>query len=304
MSAMTPALSRRRRTKVEVAELDDVILRVLADDHPMTVRQVFYRLVVAGAVPKEENQGYGAVQRRLTVLRDTDAIPVDWIEDGVRRVRRPYVCLGLEEALLDTAAQYRRHLWANQPYLPVVVVEKLALAGVLESVTNPWDVPLVPVQGFSSISLIYELAQIILGARKPAYVHYFGDWDPSGEKIPQSFEERLRRYTRLPSTGISPVVFAREAILPWQIEEWSLPTRPTKREKNNHANGFVGDSVELDALPSSQLRDMVRNCIERHVDQVALATLRAAEDSERLILTRMAERNFAEIEAWVRPEPY
>jgi len=295
--------TRIRRTKGEVAELDAAILAVLEEDHPMTVRQVFYRLVVAGAVPKEENRGYGAVQRRLTVLRDEGGIPVDWIEDGVRRVRRPYTCLSFDEALLDTAAQYRRHLWANQEWLPVVVVEKLALAGVLETVTVPWDVPLVPVQGFSSISLIWQLAQIILNARKPAYVHYFGDWDPSGEKIPQAFEERLVRYTTSRDdwgTLSSPVIFRREAILPWQIEAWSLPTRPTKREHNNHAKHFVGESVELDALPSSQLRDMVRNCIEEHVDQQALDALRAAERSERSILTRMATRDFAEIEAWVQ----
>jgi len=68
-----------------------------------------------------------------------------------------------------------------------------------------------------------------------------------------------------------------------------LPTRPTKRDGNTHAHKFEGDSVELDALPSSALRELVRNCIERHIDAAALAALRAAEDSERDILWRLSD---------------
>ena len=47
------------------------------------------------------------------------------------------------------------------------------------------------------------------------------------------------------------------AVTPKQIEEWRLPTQPTKREGNTHANGFTGDSVELDAIPASRLRQAI-----------------------------------------------
>jgi hypothetical protein len=273
---------RARRTKAQVAALKAKIYEVLADDHPMTVRQTFYRLVVAGVVPKTET-AYNTVQRMATEMRDADELPVPWIIDGVRRVRLPYTCMSLEEALIDTAEQYRRHLWEGQPILPVVVVEKLALAGTLEAVTDPWDVPLAPVQGFSSIPLAWQTAKIIEAAGRPAVVHYFGDWDPSGARIPRSFEARVRKYA--PAVHID---FRREAINPEQIVAWSLPTRPTKREGNRHAVGFEGESVELDAVPGAQLRAMVEACIVQHVDQEQLARLRAAEASERELLTKMA----------------
>jgi hypothetical protein len=69
-----------------------------------------------------------------------------------------------------------------------------------------------------------------------------------------------------------------------------LPTRPTKRDGNTHAQTFEGDSVELDALPPRVLRSMVRKVIEQHVSPVATEALRAAEESERQVLEMWGRR--------------
>ena len=47
------------------------------------------------------------------------------------------------------------------------------------------------------------------------------------------------------------VDFRRVAILPEQIEEFNLPTRPPKREWGG------GDCVEIDALSSEQIRNLL-----------------------------------------------
>jgi hypothetical protein len=47
--------------------------------------------------------------------------------------------------------------------------------------------------------------------------------------------------------------------------------------------------VELDAIPASKLRELVRGCIERHVDRQQLAILRVAEESERETLGKWAK---------------
>ena len=69
-----------------------------------------------------------------------------------------------------------------------------------------------------------------------------------------------------------------------QIEDYDLPTRPTKREGNRHAESFEGDSVELDALPPRVLREMVTEVIEQHISPEETEVLRAVEDSERELL--------------------
>jgi hypothetical protein len=51
---------------------------------------------------------------------------------------------------------------------------------------------------------------------------------------------------------------------------------------------FAGRSVELDALPAQALRKLVHECIENHIPQHRLDTLRAAEESEREVLERWA----------------
>ena len=68
------------------------------------------------------------------------------------------------------------------------------------------------------------------------------------------------------------------------ITDFNLPTRPTKRRGNTHANSFEGDSVELDALPAGVLREIVARMIEQHVSPTQTAAPRVAEDSERELL--------------------
>jgi hypothetical protein len=46
----------------------------------------------------------------------------------------------------------------------------------------------------------------------------------------------------------------------------SLPSRPTKAS-DPRAEKFDGDSVELDAIPPDDLRDLVRDTIEQHIDR-------------------------------------
>jgi hypothetical protein len=83
-------------------------------------------------------------------------------------------------------------------------------------------------------------------------------------------------------------IVERIALTPAQVGRYRLPTRPTKREKNTHANNFQGNSVELDALPSSELRALVRDCMERHISDGELEILREAEKSEQKILEGFA----------------
>lgn len=105
--------------------------------------------------------------------------------------------------------------------------------------------------------------------------------------IPQSLESRLSEFCE--RYDCPRPIIQRIALTEQQILEHRPPTRPTKREGNTHALRFEGDSVELDALPSSVLRTLVTDCIERHINQTELAVLREAEASERMRLYGFAD---------------
>jgi hypothetical protein len=83
------------------------------------------------------------------------------------------------------------------------------------------------------------------------------------------------------------VVFARLAVTEDQIRRWGLPTRPTK-QTDSRAAKFRGGSVEVDAIPAGQLRQIVEDAITRHIEPEAWQVTQAAEESEREILTRLA----------------
>jgi hypothetical protein len=276
-------IKRFRRTKVAIKSIRDAIRDVLEQDHPQTVRQVFYALTVRGVIKKAEIEYHRTVIRLLVDMREAGEIPFDWVADNTRWMRKPATFVGLDSCLKNTAKAYRRDLWAARPVYVEIWCEKDALAGVLIEETEPYDVPLMVARGYASISFLHSAAKAIEAKGKPAYIYHFGDLDPSGVDAARDIEAKLRRY----AAGAE-IHFERPAVTREQVEHWNLPSRPTKMT-DTRAKKFAGTSVELDAIPASRLRGLVRECIERHIDQEQLAILRTAEESERELLKRWAK---------------
>jgi hypothetical protein len=274
---------RFRRTKAAVTSIRDAINDLLKQDHPQTVRQIFYALTVRGLIKKAEIEYQQTVVRLLVQMREAGNIPFEWIADNTRWMRKPATFVGLDACLRNTANFYRRDLWAAMPVYVEIWCEKDAMAGVLIEETGPYDVPLMVAKGYSSISFLHSAAAAIQARAKPAYIYHFGDLDPSGVDAARDIEAKLRRYA--PDAEIH---FERAAVTREQVELWNLPSRPTKMT-DTRAKKFTGTSVELDAIPAHTLRDLLRGRIERHVDQEQLAILRAAEQSERETLSRWAK---------------
>ena len=79
--------------------------------------------------------------------------------------------------------------------------------------------------------------------------------------------------------------FKRVAVRPEQIEDWHLPTRPTKTTDSRTKRWTGGESVELDAIEANQLRQLCDFNISMHIDRDRLAKMEVAERSERELLT-------------------
>jgi hypothetical protein len=132
---------RSRRTKAAVATIRDAIRDVLEQDHPQTVRQVFYAPTVRGVIKKEEIEYHRTVIRLLVDMREGGEIPFDWLADNTRWQRKPATFIGLDSCLKNTARFYRRDLWAAAAVYVEIWCEKDALAVVLIEETEPYDVP-------------------------------------------------------------------------------------------------------------------------------------------------------------------
>ena len=285
-----------RRTKAEIEEIKEGLWQIVQADAPMTVRQVFYQAVGRGLVEKTEAEYTQTVGRLLLAMRRDRTLPYRWLSDATRWMRKPETYTGLAGFIDRHQRVYRRDLWAESNAYVEIWLEKDALAGVLHDVTEEYDVPLMVSRGFASESYIYGAAEVIDarcyggGAKiiRDATIYYFGDHDPSGIKIDPAIERSIRRilveeFNWPKDPEDQPLSFERAAVTERQIRIFELPTRPTKIKGNRHAKGWSDDhgSVELDAVPASDLRTLVRAFIERHVDQGQLAHLRAVETEER-----------------------
>lgn len=287
----------------ETVEACTAIKRIVLADSPMTVRQVFYRLVVAGLVPKDEAKGYQKVIRWLGLMRLDKSfhnfhpeLQLDWrhIVDSSREVRETGTYDDVGDRLRFAAASHRLSVLKEADTHVEVWIEKEALAEFVWQVCGQYDVPMLACP-FVSHSNAYLAAQRIRDAAeegKPTVIFHLTDYDPSGQVMTQHLTPKLNKilggHLDLGEDDFKLTV-ERLALTRNQIDQHNLPTRPTKRGGNTHARNFADDeSVELDALPPNVLRTMVRRAIERHVPKALVDRVRAKEAKERRKLERLA----------------
>jgi len=268
-------------TRAQSKRIQYAIGEIFLEMQPrLTVRQIYYALTVRKIVPKTE-AGYRQTCYHLKNMRENRIIPYGWIADNTRYCIKPETDRSLESALYRWQLSYRRDLWANQDDYLEIWVEKDALAGVIRPITDEYDVPLFVARGYSSQTLIYEAAEQIKHIGKTPYIYHFGDYDPSGVDAAYKIELGLLMH------GVD-VHFERVAITEEQLEIYQLPVRETKASDPRSRAWGNKPSVELDALPAPTLRDLVRECIEDHIDPTEWERLRRIEERERETLAEVS----------------
>lgn len=283
LPSATCRIKRVRRTNAEKADLRAVIRDVLEADQPMTLRGLFYQLVSRGAIDKTE-QAYGRLSRDLCQLRNDGVVPWEWVLDNTRSIAVPITFSSTRSALRRISGVYRRDPWDDQPIAVFAMSEKDAIGGVLSQETERYAVPLATVRGFSSQTFLHDVATWIIERDRPVFIYYFGDHDPSGLSVSVVAERTLRDFAPL-----ADITFERLAVTPEQIVTFNLPTRPTK-QSDSRSKGFIGESVEVDALPMAVLRRLLREAIERHLDSEIYAETMKAERADRAELAAMEWR--------------
>ena len=284
MTALTyqaSPIKRIRSTKAEVEARREALLDIIDDGRPMTVRQVFYQATVRGLVEKTET-GYAKVQTDLTVMRRAGDLPYDWLADNTRWQRKPRTFDSVEDALQETAevlsqgAVDRRRL-LRRDLAGEGRARRRRLSGH-RHVRRAADggarlrLPLVPAQR----RRIHQRRS----TSRPTSTTSATSIRPASTPARRS-RRRCASWRPTPRS-----IFERIAVTPEQIGEWDLPTRPTKKA-DTRSKGFGEISVELDAIEPNQLRALVQDAIEQHLPAEQFEVLKAAEESEREIISRL-----------------
>ena len=259
-------------------DLFDQVNAILAQyDGPVTLRQVFYRLV-ALQVLENDKRAYTLLSKHLTNARRAGLVDADRIVDHIRNTIRVPTWEDLEDFLQAVRVSYRREKWTSQPYCIEVWCEKDAIAGVLQPITDEYEVTLYPCRGYNSYSALKEAAGRLAERAGGNVILYLGDFDPSGQDMPRDIRDRLRG-----DFGVDPYLRVIALTLE-QIAEHDLPPAMAKRTDTRAAK-FIerhGDiAVELDALPPDVLQAVVREHLDQFFDKATFEEEAATEAGER-----------------------
>lgn len=257
-------------------------IAMLKAEHPMTLRQLFYRLVSAGNLSNAKAE-YNRLGGLMTRLREAEDVPRTWIVDHVRNRLKPSSWSGLADFAESVRSCYRLDFWASLPVHVEIFVEKDAVAGTIQPVTEEYDVALQVCRGYTSVSFAGEIADQWRRIEKPIFAYYLGDYDPSGFDLERDLRDKLQRYSgrKIQKDGIS---WERLGVRDEDFDALDLIRLPIKMT-DNRAAGFIqehGDTgAEIDAIPPTELRRRVRQAIERHIDTDRWARLRIVEEAEK-----------------------
>ena len=279
-------IKRDRRTKDRMDTLDAQIIAVLKEDHPQSVRHVFYRMTdprLSEPVEKSD-RGYRHVQSRCVTLRRAGLIPYNWIAD---LSRQGYFVSTFDDAgdfIRQMGGLYRADLWRDAGMRCEVWAESRSIASVMLADCKELAVDLYPCGGFSSLSFVHAAAQSHNASadKRPLVIVYVGDYDPAGVLIDVALKRELREHLR---SDIE-LDFRRIGINEEQVEVYELPTKP--RKEGDKRSQHIAYTVEAEAMPAKDLRYLLRYEIESLLPEGALQTAKVAEQSERQHLRNMA----------------
>lgn len=260
---------------------------------PMTVRQVFYRLVGLG-YPKTEDF-YAKVQEMLNRARRSGRISFASIrDDGVSR-RGGESEFGYYESPQDyydaheeLSNFYERSWHAEQPTAVTVLCEAEGMIPMIARTTGAYRIGVASSSGFDSLTAKYELYRdadyrYSEHDQRTVLLH-LGDHDPSGVSLYESMAEDLEAFCD--DRGQSGLIEVRRvALLPEQITALGLLTKSEDvKPTDDRSRGFIERGLEpaaqLEAVPPDTLSEIVREAVEDALDMDILDASRERESAE------------------------
>ncbi len=284
---------RPQRKTCELLEQVEAVLDEYDEQLPLTVRQIFYRLVGAHGYQKTE-RAYKRLGEHLVRARRARLLPFDAIrDDGVAVIRHAYYD-GIADFHDETARRaraYRRDRQSGQPVFMELWCEAAGMQQQLDRVASRYSVPVYTTGGFGSLTANYEVAGRALARDRPTVILHVGDFDPSGESIFESIVEDAAAFVEADRTIWLPEVRGiRVALTADQVDDHDLPTAPPK-ESDSRSASWEGETCQLEALAPDALAELVEQAIVEQLDPIVFDVqieLEKRERAELLALPRGA----------------
>lgn len=233
------------------------VLTEYAEHLPLTLRQLFYRLVATAGYPKTEKD-YARLCERARRQRPArrhhrPARNPRRRGDDAAAVRVPGPA-GFWATVADDASLYRRERLGGQQVRVEVWCEAAGMLPQPARVAHHYGVPVVSSSGFDSLTAKVDAARPAADdPDRPLTVLHVGDLDPSGVHLFTAAEQDVTAWAEHYGGTVR---FHRLAITPAQVEAFGLPTTPPKASDRR---SFTGETCQAEAHDPAQLAQLLRS---------------------------------------------
>lgn len=264
------------KTRIDWPSVVDLAATIAASySTPVTLRQLFYRLVAVGKLPNVDTS-YKTLSARTAAARRDGWFPA--LLDQGRTIEIARSWPSASAMLAEQVDRFRLDHAGGQPYTIVIGVEKATMAEQLWSWFADYGVPIVALRGYSSETLERRVIRHVESQDRPAVLLYAGDHDPTGEDIDRNFIHQTDCWDEV----------VRVALSGEQVDRYALPAMPGKAS-DSRADGFIAKhgrlvQVELEALDPDTLRELYEDAFNDFWDTSAYDTVVAEEEEQRGVL--------------------
>lgn len=233
-------------------EYVDLVLADYAEQLPLTLRQIFYRLVGAYAYEKTEH-AYKRLGELLNSARRAGRVPMQHIRDDGFVRHRPNAfasAAAFLEAVQAAAESLTLDRQAGQPRRLVVMCEAAGMAPQLFRLVERWGIEVLSSGGFSSLTDTHGLAAGWRG--QCVAVLQVGDHDPSGTHIFLHLAEDVAAFGAAYGADIE---FVRLAVTREQAHRLGLDSAPPKATDRRSFDG--DETYQAEAIDPRDLAQIV-----------------------------------------------
>jgi hypothetical protein len=283
MSARPRGFIEHWAPRPETRGLLDRVNQVLAEyADPLTLRQIFYRLVGVHGYDKTE-LAYNCLGEILNKARRARLVPMDAIRDEGFTSAVPSFFTGADDfvdAVGAAAQNLRLDRQRGQPSRLALWCEASGMVPQLQRVADPFGVAVYSSGGFDSLTDKHRIGE---EWAEPVTVLHFGDHDPSSVHCFGALNEDVAAFAEHYGGRIE---FVRLAVTPSQASKYRLPSAPPKATDRRSFDG--NETWQIEAIDPRELAAIVRAAIEERLDHEQYAAVLAQElETRQDVLSRL-----------------
>lgn len=253
-----------------------ILFTYKAWESPMTIRQIFYRLIAEYGYPKTEKDyksliGWIARSRRARqghILESLHQglsyevaqkiafetrwmIPFSWIRDERGQGIDSLTYDSYIDFIDDTrrrAEEMRLPAQEGQPQILEIWCEAAGMVPLMREISNPWTLRVNSGGGYDSVTAKHDLAQRVVERvdqlELPTVVLHVGDFDPSGEGMYETLRDDVTAMVNGWKVSDHWLTINRVALTEEQVMDMQVETAPPK-PKDARSKGFVERHPEV-----------------------------------------------------------